>query len=290
MSEETIAPAPSESAPTATPTEAATEAATSIDVAGVHEVMTEAFHGGKFYDQGTKTLDASKLGDSYTALLQNNLKKTDDLRSELHAESLKNRPEEASGYVFKPDEGLIPEGYEHVFADDDPTLEWFRGMSHEHGFSNDQFNTAVNKFVGDQTKRQMDNSLAHGKAEMDKLGERGTARIEAIEAWANGALSESSADALVGGLRDTIGNLHVSSEVVKALEEIMNIGKSDMSLPKDSIPASVTREQYEAETRAMMNSPEYIRGEASAQLKVAKRYESLYPGNAETSISAGFRR
>lgn len=276
MSEETTAP---ESAPTATPTEAATETATSIDVAGVHEVMTEAFHGGKFYDQGTKTLDTGKLGDSYTELLQNNLKKTADLRSELHAEALKDRPEESSGYIFKLDDGSVADGYGFEFEDDDPTLEWFRGMSHEHGFSNGKFNAVVNKFVADQTTRQRDNSLAHGKAEMDKLGERGTARIEAIEAWATSSLSEGSADALVGGLKDTLGNLHVSSAVVEALEEVMNIGKSDMSLPKDTIPASATREQYEAETRAMINSPEYIRGDASAQLKVAKRFEALYPGD-----------
>lgn len=267
MAEETTAP----EAPLP---EAATETPASSEV---HEVMTEAFHGGKFYDQETKTLDANKLGTSYTELLQNNLKRTDDIRAELQSEALKNRPGEASGYVFKPEEGLMPEGMEHVWENDDPTLAWFRTMAHDKGFSHDEFNAVVNQYVGDQTKRQIDTASAHSKAEMAKLGERGTARVEAIVTWANSSLSETSADALVGGLRDSLGNLHVSSAIVEALEELMNLGKSDMSLPKDSIPASVTREQFEADTKMMMNSPEYLRGDEGAQLKVAKRYEVLYP-------------
>lgn len=265
---------PVEQSPTTTDT---TEAPTSNETPPVHEVMSEAFHGGKFYDKETQALDTGRLGDSYTALLQDNLKRTEDIRGELQAEALKNRPGEASEYVFQPEEGLMPEGVEHKWDDNDPTLDYFREMAHRRGLSREDFNADVNQFIRDQSKRHMDNSLAQSKSEMSKLGERGVARVEAIESWATSNLSEPSADALVGGLKDSLGNLHVSSAIVEALEEVMNIGKSDMTLPKDDIPASSTREQYEAEARALMRSPEYIRGDQDVHSKVAKRFEVLYP-------------
>ncbi len=284
MPEDTIA---LEEAPTEAPAETPTEAAPSTEV---HEVMTESFHGGKFYDAETKSLDTSKLGDAYTGLLQNNLKRTEDLRGELQAEALKNRPEEVSGYDFKPEDDLMPEGVEHVWKDDDPTLAWFKAQSHRRGLSNDEFNADVNMYVRDQWKRHNDNALAQSKGQMAKLGERGVARVDAVESWAKSTLSDDSADALVGGLRDTLGNLHVSSAIIEALEEIIGLGKSDMSLPKDSIPASVTRDQYEADTEALMNTPEFIRGDKGIQAKVANRFKALFPGGQKRSVSAGFRR
>ena len=256
----------------------------------VHDVMTENFHGGKFFNSESKTLDTGKLGDAYTGLLQTHLKKTEDLRAEIKADSLRGRPEEESGYQFKLADDTLPEGITHKMEDDDPTLTWFKGVAHKQGLSNDEFNAVVNQYVGNQVKQQFENTATFGKAEMGKLGERGVARVEAVEAWVKGAVSEKAATALVGNIRDTTGNFNISAEVVEALEEIMSIGKSDMTLPVNTLTATVDRKEFENETKLMMRTPEYLRGEKGVQAKVAARFKILHPGTTSGSRSSGFRR
>lgn len=256
----------------------------------VHDVMTEKFHGGKFFDPESKTLDSGKLGDAYTGLLQSHLKKTDDLRAEIQADSLRGRPEEESGYQFKLADDTLPKGVTHQMEDDDPTLTWFKGIAHKQGLSNDDFNAVVNQYVGNQAKQQFEDIATFGKAEIAKLGERAVARVEAVESWVKGAVSEKSANALVGNIRDSSGNFSISAEVVEALEEVMSIGKSDMTLPTDTLTAPVDRKEFEDETRAMMRTPEYMRGEKGIQAKVAARFKMLYPDTTSGSRSSGFRR
>ena len=256
----------------------------------VSDVMTESYHGGKFFDIEKKTLNAEKLGTAYTGLLQSHLKKTNDLRDEIKAESLKGRPEEESGYQFKLADDTLPEGVTHQMDDNDPTLTWFKGVAHKQGFTNDEFNSIVNQYVGSQVKQQFENTATYGKAEMVKLGERGVARVEAVEAWVKGAVSEKAANALVGGIKDSSGNFSISANVVEALEEIMAIGKADMSLPAADTVAQIDRTEFEAETRAIMRTPEYLKGDKAAQDKVAARFKLLYPGTTSSDRRSGFRR
>ena len=121
---------------------------------------------------------------SIQKLEQKFLSKMDDLRAEVKAESLANRPENASDYKLPELEGV-------EFQDGDPLLSFWREQAHGMGMDNDGFQAGIKSYV-----EAMQATAPNVDQELAKLGEDGQTRIDAINAWADAKLTEDTKNAL----------------------------------------------------------------------------------------------
>jgi len=147
----------------------------------------------------------------------------DKLMETFQAELRKDVPETPSHYLFDPPEGLLPEGAELSFKEDNPTMKKWQEFAHKVGLSPAQFNEATALYVENEIAM-----LPDVKAEMEKLGENAQARIDRVDMWVNRHLSAPSANAIVTRSSD--------AEFIKAIEEVMKMTKDPSMVATDATP------------------------------------------------------
>ena len=184
----------------------------------------------------------------------------DDLRAEVKAESLANRPENASDYTLPELEGV-------EFQEGDPLLSFWREQAHGMGMDNDGFQAGIKSYV-----EAMQATAPNVDQELAKLGEDGQTRIDAINAWADAKLTEDTKNAL--------NSLATTAEGVVAIEEMMSLSQTSANTvdASQSTPVAETLE----ELQALMNDPRYwgAAGVRDDQLvdRVTKGFERLQNG------------
>jgi uncharacterized protein YPO0396 len=214
----------------------------------------------KFWDADKGEARLQTFGESYTQLEQKFHSKMDDLRAEVKAESLANRPENASDYTLPELEGV-------EFQEDDPLLSFWREQAHGMGMDNDGFQAGIKSYV-----EAMQATAPNVDQELAKLGEDGQTRIDAINAWADAKLTEDTKNAL--------NSLATTAEGVVAIEEMMSLSQTSSNTvdASQSTPVAETLE----ELQALMNDPRYwgAAGVRDDQLvdRVTKGFERLQNG------------
>ena len=184
----------------------------------------------------------------------------DDLRAEVKAESLANRPENASDYTLPELEGV-------EFQEGDPLLSFWREQAHGMGMDNDGFQAGIKSYV-----EAMQANGPNVDQELAKLGEDGQTRIDAINAWADAKLSEDTKNAL--------NMLATTAEGVVAIEEMMSLAQTSANNVngQQSTPVAESLE----ELQALMNTEKYwgAAGVRDQQLidRVTKGFERLQNG------------
>ena len=189
----------------------------------------------KFWDAEKGEARLQTFGESYTQLEQKFHSKMDDLRAEVKAESLANRPENASDYTLPELEGV-------EFEEGDPLLSFWREQAHGMGMDNDGFQAGIKSYV-----EAMQATAPNVDQELAKLGEDGQTRIDAINAWADAKLTEDTKNAL--------NALATTAEGVVAIEEMMSLSQSSANTvdASQSTPVAETLE----ELQALMNTEKY---------------------------------
>ena len=214
----------------------------------------------KFWDADKGEARLQTFGESYTQLEQKFHSKMDDLRAEVKAESLANRPENASDYTLPELEGV-------EFQEDDPLLSFWREQAHGMGMDNDGFQAGIKSYV-----EAMQATAPNVDQELAKLGEDGQTRIDAINAWADAKLTEDTKNAL--------NSLATTAEGVVAIEEMMSLSQTSANTvdASQSTPVAETLE----ELQALMNTEKYwgAAGVRDDQLvdRVTKGFERLQNG------------
>lgn len=189
----------------------------------------------KFWDSDKNETRLQSFSESYTNLEQKLHSKMEDLREEVKAESLANRPENATDYTLPELEGV-------EFQTDDPLLSFWRTQAHGMGLDNDGFQAGIKSYM-----ETMQAAAPDPSAELAKLGEDGKTRIEAINAWADSKLSENT--------RNALNSLATTADGVLAIEEMMSVSQSSANTVDgaQSAPVGETLE----ELQALMNDPKY---------------------------------
>ena len=214
----------------------------------------------KFWDAEKGEARLQTFGESYTQLEQKFHSKMDDLRAEVKAEGLANRPENSSDYTLPELEGV-------EFQDGDPLLSFWREQAHGMGLDNAGFQAGIQNYV-----EAMQANAPNIDQELAKLGEDGQTRIDAINAWADAKLSEDTKNAL--------NMLATTAEGVVAIEEMMSLSQSSAN-NVDGASSTPVAETLE-ELQALMNTEKYwgAAGVRDDQLvdRVTKGFERLQNG------------
>ena len=241
-------------------TEQSTEAVTATEQQP--EVTRPEHVAEKFWDTERNEVKVDELSASYNALEKKIGMRTDELskqvRDDLEKERMSNVPEEY--------EIVIPEVPEHINIEVNKEQELLKEWSNickDNGLSQDIFNRGVNAFVNNEIA-----GLPDMQQEMTKLGDNANSRIEAADLWSKKYLTQES--------YDSISKLASTAEGVKAIEEIMNLTKTQ---PLPNSNTVVDAELDETDLRSMMNDPRYYDPAKRDQAyydKVTKLYSKKY--------------
>ena len=117
------------------------------------------------------------FAESYSNLEKKFHQKEEDLRAswdaELQEKAFENRPKTADDYE-------LPESIDKSLGAENKLLGWWSKFSWDNGLSQEEFNDGIeifkNEYLGEQVS--IDD-------EMQKLGDNGQERVQAVELWAN---------------------------------------------------------------------------------------------------------
>tara|TARA_R100000426_G_C4807564_1_gene105151 strand:- start:275 stop:1024 length:750 start_codon:yes stop_codon:yes gene_type:complete len=189
------------------------------------EWLPEKYNTGEDLAKAYKELE-SKLGS-----------KDEDIRAEvlkeIEAESFKDRPDSAGDYQ-------LPDYIDEESALDSDVLKWWADHAFTYGFSQSEFEEGIEKVMQATQEEMIDTD-----AEIEKLGDNATARIEAAALFSKQFFPEQH--------MDSIERLTETAEGLEALEFIMEKLKSP-SLGSDGTPSG---QITEAGLREMMQDERY---------------------------------
>jgi len=171
------------------------------------------------------------LVTSYSSLESKLGKGQEELREsimgEIEAEAFANRPESAGDYQ-------LAEGLEELASD--PSVEWWANFAWENGFSQEEFEEGLARFAPEP--QDLD-------AELEKLGDNASARVEAVSLWAQKNVPEE--------LSNEVLRLGETAEGIVLLEHLMGMIDSTSIAGDDANTAQLRREELET----MMKDPRY---------------------------------
>jgi hypothetical protein len=122
-------------------------------------------------------------------------------------------PDKPESYAAElPKDFKLPEGMTWQFDTDSPAYVDARAWAHKNGLSQSQWSEALSFFASTQiAERVMVGNAA--KAEVEKPGAHGTARVTAVDTWMRGTLG----DELGGHIR----GMMVTAKIVEGFEKLM---------------------------------------------------------------------
>ncbi len=199
----------------------------------------------KFWDADENAPNVEALAQGYSELERFVGKKTDDIREEIirqqMAELDENRPETPDKYLPTFAEDSPFKEIEDQLSYDDPVLKMWADVSHKAGLSNEEFSEGVHTYL------EVMNSTADVDAEIARLGENASARVEAVDMWVRRNLPDDMYDALSSQIQ--------TAEAFQALETLMSNGRSAQTNAYNA--ESVTARPEKTDIRAMMDDPKY---------------------------------
>ena len=215
----------------------------------------------KFWDNDKGEINVEKLGSSYNSLEKKLGQRTDELTKQIRTdiENERNSKVPEKYEITMPE---IPEDVDLEVNEEMPLLKWWGETARSMGLSQDQYNEGINAFVQNEV-----NSLPNREAEMQNLGDNAKERVESADLWAKKNLSETA--------YNTMAKLSGTAEGIKAIEEIMNLGKSNV-MPNQ--PTAIDAKPSLQDLRGMMQDPRYWKdGEKDPAYidRVGKLFEQL---------------
>lgn len=130
-----------------------------------------------------------------------------EIMNELAEENAAEVPPSPADYQLS----LVDEDGEEVQIDaDDNMLNWFQNTAHEFGLSQEQFNTIVAEFT-----QQNQLTGPDWNVESEHLGEHAEKRLERVDAWVGGNLSEAA--------YQVFADIPASAGMVQFFEELMEV-------------------------------------------------------------------
>lgn len=184
-----------------------------------------------------------ELANSYGELERAFYTRKEELRNqiveELNQEAVKQAPISPADYEVQFE---APEGLEYSVADDDPMVDWFRQTAHNYGLSQDEFTGLMNEYIQIDAQRGPD-----WNTESEALGEYAEKRLERVDGWAHGNLSEEA--------YNVFANVPASAGMVQLFEELMELnGQPQFNMTSDSeFQERISREDL----MSMQNDPRY---------------------------------
>ena len=198
----------------------------------------------KFWDSETGEINLENMANSYNELEKFVSGKKDDMRESIIAEITEEAramaPENAGDYKLPP----LVEGVTEEMVEDNPLTGWWREQCHERGFTQEEFEDGINKYIdtmmGDQPNME---------AEAQKLGENANDRINAVTAWAQSFFPPEEFETVAMTLGQT-------AEGVQVLER-MQQSMAASSMRSDQV-AQPERELTMEDVKEMMNDKRYF--------------------------------
>lgn len=158
-------------------------------------------------------------------------------------------PTAPEAYEAKLPEGMqLPAGVEFSFNTEDPAYAAVRNWAHAQEFTQAQFSELLGHYANSEAAKQVMIGNA-AKAEVEKLGAMGTARVTAVDQWLRGTLGDDLGTAVRG--------MMVTARIVQGLEKLMTKmatqghasfrqdGREPQSNSKGPL-SSMSEEQYNA--------------------------------------------
>jgi hypothetical protein len=214
----------------------------------------------KFVKDGKPDLHA--FVTSYGELETRFNTKTETLKAELAAETLRARPAEAAAYVLPKLEGV-----DEKELGAHPMVEWWRNQAFESGIPQDVFAKGVEQYVQAMAPRDIPEETL--KAE---LGEAFKSRIAAVDTWAK---SVAKSD----GEMQALQQIATSPDGIKLMERLSGLGTPQHT---DGVPSQqpvITLDTL----RSMQQSPKYwdpAQRDPDFIRQVEEGYAKLYPPTA----------
>lgn len=122
---------------------------------------------------------------------------TRDAAEQIRRNALPAKPEDYK--VELPKDFVVPQGVEFKFDDTNPALANARAAAKDMGLSQDQFSKLLGIYASEQVT-QKQNYGTWAKAEQEKLGANGPARVTAIEQYLAGKLGPATAKLMMAGV------------------------------------------------------------------------------------------
>jgi len=177
------------------------------------------------------------LASAYSSLEGKLGQKEEDYRTsfmeEIEKEAYANRPETVGDYE-------LPEGIDDALATDNELLQWWANHAFENGFGQDEFAEGIKMYADAIGQNQPDL-----EAETEKLGDNASARIEAVNLFANQFFNEEEFGA--------VERLCETAEGIMVVEKIMDAVKQSSPSSSQESVAQIN----EAELRQMMLDERY---------------------------------
>jgi hypothetical protein len=154
-------------------------------------------------------------------------------------------PASADAYETRLPEGLqLPAGIEFSFNKDSAEIKALQTWAFSQGFTGQQYREMLGHYANSVAAQELIVANA-AKAEVEKLGAMGTARVTAVDQWLRGLLGDDHGKAVRG--------MMVTSKIVEGLEKLMTkfVSQGAASFRQDGReppgqPGRVSEEAYAA--------------------------------------------
>lgn len=171
-----------------------------------------------------------------------------EIMNELAEETAGDVPPSPADYQLS----LVDEDGDEVQIDaDDGMLNWFQHTAHDLGLNQEQFNTIVAEYT-----QQNQMTGPDWNEESQHLGEHAERRLERVDAWVGGNMSEAA--------YEVFADIPASAGMVQFFEELMEVsGQPRFNMTSEStFQEAVTQDDL----RSAMNDPRYWKDKDPAHI------------------------
>jgi hypothetical protein len=160
-------------------------------------------------------------------------------QADLRKTMVPDKPESYSADL--PKDFKLPAGMEYKFDTNSPILADARNWAHSQGLTQQQFSQLLSFHASTQIAEQVMVGNA-AKAELEKLGAHGSARVTAVDTWLRGTLGDD--------LGKAVRNMMLTAKAVEGIEKLMT------KMSTQGV-ASFRQDGREVQTQGRVSEDEY---------------------------------
>ena len=223
-----------------------------------------------FWDKDKGELRIEELAKGFTETKKKLSMRTDDLtkalKDDFEKTQFSGRPESPDKYELRVPQGVLPEGVEWEFNQDDPLVAAARQFVFAKGGSQDDFDALVGKFIESEIAK-----LPDIETEQKRLGEKGAERVKRVDQWLSANVSR--------GAYAVLSKYATNADMVVAIEELM----TKAGAPAFVLDGDALRGQdilTETQVKTWMSDPKYWDPQKRDPVfvkKVEEAWGKLYP-------------